>query len=218
MSSDPHIEAFLDRVHRRLRHHTAERRQQELDELRSHIGTLVRDRLLRGASQDHAVEGALLAFGSADVLGRALARTGPRPNRLPRFLLAGLTFSLAVGATVAQAFSAPWDAVDAVMKVANTFVRHAMVGDANAASELFSLPERWFDANPDTLGVMFKERQDVFTNFESLEREKYNATVQFNLRALINGKVTLKDGKLVPFKASFINIAGTWKLQSFELK
>ena len=214
MPSDPRIEAYLNRIDRRLLSLPPERRSNELTELRSHLETLVRDHLLRGATHDEAVQGALEAFGKAETLGRDLARTGSRSRRFPHVLLAGLTLTLTVGATFASSTSAPWEAT---MQVASTFMEQGRAGDVNGASELFSLPERWLTADPGQLKVLFDKRRDVFSNFTSLKGEPYNVTVFHNLRAVIDGKVTLTDGTLVPFKASFINEVGTWKLQTFEL-
>lgn len=218
MPSDPRIDDYLERVRRRLRHLSAQRRNVELAELRAHLDTLVRDRLLRGLALDEAVNGALLAFGPADKLGRGLARTGPRPRRLPRALLSGLMIALGVGAAVANALPAPWTAIEASLKVANEFMAHGKAGDVKAASALYSLPERWFAGSPRKLSTLFRERQTVFANFESLERENYGATVRWGTQVIIDGKITLTDGTLVPFEASFVNAAGNWKVQRFDLK
>lgn len=218
MPSEPRIDAYLQRVARRLQRLSSTRRELELSELRDHLERLVRDRVMRGEPLNDAVTSALLAFGSPDVLGRDLAHTGPRSRRPSRILIVGLGVTvLGVGLAAAQA-AAPWDAIDASMKVANEFMTLGKAGDANAASALFSLPERWFSANPRALRKLFDDRANVFQAFESLERETYNAEVQFGQRATINGTVSLRGDERVKFNASFVNVGGTWKMQRFDLE
>lgn len=220
MPQDPDVrlDTYLHTVARRLRHLPHTQRTQELGELRAHLDTLVRDRLLRGHPHDDAVTDALRSFGHPDQLGRALARSLPNPRRWVRAALVGLTVTLGVSYAVAQSVPAPWDAVDASLEVAREFMAYGQAQDANAASALFSLPERWGAGSPGQLAKLFADRADVFGSFVSLEQEKYNSTVRWGTFARIDGKVTLTSGDHVEYSASFVNALGTWKLRSFELR
>lgn len=85
------LEQYLEQVKTHLQEMPQQQREEEVEEIRQHIGTMVAAHRELGATDEVAIMQALAQFGKAQALGSELARAFRRRDRILRGSLLGAT-------------------------------------------------------------------------------------------------------------------------------